>query len=196
MGQPRVPSPRETRSTGFLADVRGAAAAEIALWLTVLTVPALSVLDVGMYAFKTMEVQAAAQQAIEAGRRVCGWNAVPMTSSSNCTQSTFTSALTTGAQNTSLGSKVSVASGYPKEGYYCSTSGGTLTLVGTAGTSGSPPTPPSPNTCTSVISGSATAAGDYVQVKVTYAYAPTFNGISLSAALPTPITATAWLRLQ
>jgi len=37
---------------------------------------------------------------------------------------------------------------------------------------------------------------DYIKVAVTYAYAPVFPGISLSSALPTPITATAWLRVQ
>jgi len=187
---------RNTRGLlSFLKGNDGAAAAELMLWLTVFTVPVLSVVDLAVYAVKVMAVQTAAQQGVEAARKACGFSAVPITSASNCTQATMTGAVTTGVQGTSLGSTVSVSSGYPAEQYYCVNSSGTLVGVGTAGTSGSPPTTSS-NNCSSVVSGSSGAPGDYLKVKVTYAYSPTFPGISLASALPTPITATAWLRLQ
>lgn len=194
MNPRRVASPRGARTSGFLADRGGAAAAEIALWLTVLTLPALTVVDIGTYVYSTMQVQAAAHHAADAARKACGWNAVPLTSSSNCNQTTLTSAIAAAAQSTSLGSNVAVSSGYPQEQYYCVDATGALTAVGTAGTSGSPPTPPAD--CSGVTKTSTAAAGDYLKVQVTYTYAPMFNGITLSAGLPSPITATAWLKMQ
>jgi hypothetical protein len=192
--RPNVRTARGFRS--FLTGNEGAAAAELMLWATALTVPVLSVLDLAVYAVKVMEVQTAAEQGVEAARKACGFSAVPITSASNCTQATMNSAVTTGVQGTSLGSSVAVASGYPAEQYYCVNSSGALVGVGTAGTSGAPPTPPTTNDCSSVIAGSAGAPGDYVKVRATYAFSPTFPGISLSSALPSTITATAWLRLQ
>jgi Flp pilus assembly protein TadG len=187
-------APRHRNLRGFLADTRGAAAAELMVWVAVLIVPALSAVDIGIYCVQMMEVQSASVQAVQAARQACGFQAAPVTDSANCTQTTLTSAITAGAQATSLSSSVSVQSGYPQEQYYCVNSSGALVAVGTAGTSGSPPA--GPKDCSSVITGSATAPGDYLKVAVTFAYAPAFPGISLSAALPTPITATSWLRMQ
>jgi Flp pilus assembly protein TadG len=194
-------APRHRTLRGFLADTRGAAAAELMLWVAVLIVPALSVVDLGIYAVKIMEVNSASVQAVEAARQACGFQAVPMTDGANCTQTTLNNAISTAAQSTSLGANVSVQTGYPQEQYYCvqpatvtPPAAAVLVAVGTAGTSGTPPV--GPKDCSSVVANSATAPGDYLKVAVTYAYTPAFPGISLSGALPSPITATSWLRVQ
>ena len=44
--------------------------------------------------------------------------------------------------------------------------------------------------------GSTTAPGDYVQVTVSYPYEPIFSQASLASLLTTPITKTAWMRLN
>jgi Flp pilus assembly protein TadG len=175
------------RRLGFLRDQSGAAAAELVLWIALLIVPVLSVLDLGLYGFQRMQVEYAAQAGIQAARLACGDSAAPFTK--NCAG--LSSAVTAAVQSTLLGSSVSV-SGAPVEGYYCVNSSGTLTAVGSVG---SPPTKPSPFTCNSVVTGSTSAPGTYLQVSVTYDYTPIFT-TSIGSLLTSPIVRTAWLRIE
>jgi len=191
MGKPV--SPRASpRSAGFLSDRGGAAAAEMALWLTVMILPVMNVVDIGFYVFKRMQVELAAQSAIQAIRQQCYDSYTPITQS--C--SNLTAVATTAAQSTLLSSGVTLASGYPAEGYYCVNGSNALVLVGSSGTVGSPPTKPNPYDCSGVIGGSTSAPSVYARVGVTYTYTPPFAGITLASLLPSPIVRTAWLRVE
>ena len=181
------PSRPPRRRLGFLRDQSGAAAAELVLWIALLIVPVLSVLDLGLYGFQRMQVEYAAQAGIQAARLACGDSAAPFTK--NCAG--LSSAVTTAAQSTLLGSSVSL-SGAPVEGYYCVDSSGALAAVGSVG---SPPTKPSPFTCDSVTTGSSSSPGTYLQVTVTYDYSPVFT-TPIASLFGTKIERTAWLRVE
>jgi hypothetical protein len=102
----------------------------------------------------------------------------------NCTG--LSTAVTTAAQSTSLGTGVTVASGYPGEEFYC-VSGTTLQSIGTS--------PPSPYNCSTATPPNASAPpGDYIVVNVNYSYTPTFSGLSLASAHT--LTATAMQRVD
>jgi len=74
-------------------------------------------------------------------------------------------------------------SGYPAENYYCVNASNALILQGPVS---SPPT-----ACSGGV-----APGDYLQVGVTYLYAPLFPGNSVMSVLGvTSITKTSWLRM-
>ena len=105
--------------------------------------------------------------------------------------------MTTAVQSTTLGSNVSLASGSPAEGYYCPTTSGTLTLVGSAGTVGTPPSG-EPATCSGVSGAANTSAapGDYVEISVTYTFTPMFGSMSIASLLTSPITKSTWTRLN
>jgi Flp pilus assembly protein TadG len=179
----------------LLRETRGAAAAEFAIWVPVVMIPLMNVGDLSMYVYRSMQVQNAAQIGAQAGWRACS-SASQTPATQNC--SAFSNAVSAGVQNTSLGSKVTLASGYPQEGYYCTTTSGTLTLVGTSGTVATPPTTPSPDTCAAVSGASdpTVAPGDYITVKVTYSFTSIFSGLTVAALLPSPMTATAMTRIN
>lgn len=180
------------RSHPFLADQRGTAATELVLWSALLILPIASVVDLGIYAFQSMQVQAAAQAGAQAARAACRPYFPPFTA--NCAG--LSSAVTSGVATTTIGGSVSVESGYPKEGFYCANGSNTLTLIGSTGTVAAPPSKPSPYTCNSVVSGSSGLPSDYLQVKVNFTYTPTLSSVSVGNLLPTTITRTTWIRLQ
>lgn len=180
------------KNPAFLADRRGAAAAEMALWLTVLVLPVSSVVDLGFYVFKRMQVELAAQAAVQAIRKECYDSNIPITQ--NCAN--VTTVATTAAQSTLLGTGVTLSSGYPAEGYYCVNGSNALVLVGASGRVGSPPTKPDPYDCSGVVGGSTSSPSIYARVGVTYAYTPPYAGISLASLLPSQIVSTAWLRIE
>ncbi|WP_312162152.1 TadE/TadG family type IV pilus assembly protein [Phenylobacterium sp.] len=179
--------------TAFWRETRGAAAAEFVLWLALLTLPLLNAVDLGIYVFQKMQVQMAAQAATHAVWRACDAPA-KLPAVTNCTGLAAT--IQTAAQSTSLGSQITVVAGSPTEGYYCVDGAGALQVVGVAGTIGSAPTRPTPFTCATRITGSTTAPGDYVQVTVSFPYQPVFDQVSMANLLTTPITHTAWMRLN
>jgi len=180
----------------FLGDSKGAAAAEFVLWLGLLIIPMASAVDVGIYAFQKMQVEMASQAAVQAAWKACDTaGKLPATKTATNCGADLTTTITTAAQSTSLGTGVTIASGSPVEGYYCTAADNTLQLVGATGVIGSPPTKPSPFTCATVVAGSTIAPGDYLQVTVSYSYAPVFSGVSIAELLTTPITKTAWTRL-
>jgi Flp pilus assembly protein TadG len=177
----------------FGRETRGAAAVEFVLWLAVLVLPLMNAVDLGVYVFQKMQVQMAAQAATHAVWRDCD-KAAELPAVVNCTG--LASTIQTAAQSTSLGANVTVVAGSPSEGYYCVDSAGALKLVGVAGKIGTTPTKPSPFNCATQVTGSTTAPGDYVQVTVSFPYQPVFPSVSVASLLTTPITKTAWMRLN
>ena len=88
----------------------------------------------------------------------------------------LTAAITAAIQSTSLGTAVTLQSGYPQEGYYCANSSGVLQSVGSLSSR--------PADCSAAGNASATP-GDYIQVRVNYSYAPLFPGITVMSATAT-----------
>lgn len=155
---------------------------EFALVLSLLIVPILNVVDFAMYGWDRMQVDNAAQIASQAAWATC----IPPTylpAQTNC--SGMSSAVTTAAQSTSLGTAVTVTS--TTENYYCLNNSNVLVTVGTyPGTK--------PGDCSSVGSASDTP-GEYVKVTVSYTYTPLFPAVSIASVLASPIVRTAWMRL-
>jgi Flp pilus assembly protein TadG len=179
----------------FLKDTNGAAAAEFVLWLSLLIIPILSVVDLGVFAMQRMQVDVASQAAVQAAWRLCDTPAKLEPASDNCPG--LADAITAGAQSTTLGTAVSVASGSPLDGYYCAASDSTLKPAG-SGMSWiiGATAPKKPGDCKAVTTGSKTAPGEWVQVTVNFTYAPVFSSVSVASLLPTTISRTAWIRLS
>ena len=76
------------------------------------------------------------------------------------------------------------------EDYKC-VSSSTSALVST----GTFPTPP-PNKCNSYGGSANDTPGDYIQVTGSFAYSPFFPAASVASLLTTPITHSAWTRLN
>lgn len=170
----------------YLRGQQGAAAVEFALMLGVFTIALPSTVDLGIYAYDTIQVQNSAQMAVQAVWAACGQ--LPATSSTACP--TAQSALNTAVQQTSLGSGVTVSS--VTEGYYCANGSGVLTAVGATGNF-STPLSSNPGSCPT---GSQTSyPGDYMWVTVSYTYTPVFAQASVASLLGTTIQGTAWMRL-
>ena len=170
----------------YQRDTSGAAAAEFALWVTVLTVPVYNVVDISFYTYQHMQVENAAQVAAQAVWQLCNTSA-KLPATRNCAN--LTSALTSAAQSTSLGTGVTLPTGSPTEGYYCVNGSNALVLVGAV-------TAAAPSSCSAFVAGNTSAPGDYAQVQVSYTYTPAFPGVSVVSLLATPIVKTAWMRLN
>ncbi len=180
------------RLSTYRSRTDGAAAVEMALWVSVLTVPFLSISDLGIYAYSKMQVENASQMAAQSAWQYCGTSAqIPAVT--NCTN--LQTVMTNAAQSTTLSTHVTVATAAITEGYYCTNSSGALQLVGTAGTLSTAPVAPSPNNCDTVL-GTGVTPADYVQVTASYTYAPIFAHISVASFLPTTISKQSWIRLQ
>jgi Flp pilus assembly protein TadG len=180
----------------FAAETRGTAAAEFVLWLSVLVIPILSAIDVGAYAYQRMQTQIAAQAAAQYVWHLCDYTigGTPAFDPAKCPKLSLNN-IATAARNTTLGEGVTVTS--VREGYYCVDSAGVLHAVGAASSAvGTAPTAPSPFTCASVTAGSTTPPGDYVSATVSYAFTPIFSGLSIGSLLTSPITQTAYVRLN
>ena len=129
-----------------------------------------------------MQTDYSAQMGAQAAFKTCnGKNPPELT---NCAG--LNAAVTTAVQSTSLGTGVTLASGYPGEEFYC-VSGTALQSIGTS--------PPSPYDCsTATPSDASTKPGDYIVVQVNYSYTPVFSGLSLASAHT--LTATAMQRVD
>ena len=176
----------------FSRNTRGVAATEFVLWLTVLVLPLLNVVDLSMYMYQRMQVEAAAQAAVQAAWNACNTSALLPTK--NCTGVLTT--MQTAAQGTSLGANIALTAANVTEGYYCSNGSGALVLVGTAGSTTTLPTKPNPFTCATSGGGSSKAPGDYLQATTSYTYSPLFPYASIVSLLNTTVTKTAWMRLD
>ena len=170
--------------TQFREDTRGAAAVEFALCSMMLVVGLMNAVDVGYYGYTRMQVESAAQVGAQMAWKTCSSNSM-LPATQNC--SGLTTAITAAVQSTSLGTAVTLASGYPTEGYYCANSSNQLVSVGSLSSR--------PANCSSQ-SQSGTTPGDYIQVQVTYQYKSMFPGITIiNSVAPTTISKTTWMRL-
>ena len=162
-------------------DVRGVAAVEFALIALMLSVGLLNVADVGVFASTKMQLENATEMGAQATLKTCNANQVPATT--NCPG--LNSAVTAAIQSTSLGTHVTLASGYPSEGYYCVNSAGALVYVAAVGSK--------PSNCSSV--GGTSSPADYVLVQATYHYTPLFPGITVTSAFSGTLSKTTYVRV-
>ena len=176
----------------LLRDESGLAAMELALVAGTLSTVMLNGVEIGRFYFAKMELQNATQMAAQNVWKVCDTpTKAPVTR--NCAGRT--TAMETGLQSTSLGTSVTLSSGYPTEAYYCaSTTDGSLIIVGpVSNNDGTAATKPS--TCSPNGSGSDTP-GDYIVIRAQYTYTPIFRGITIGSLLPTTVTSTTTMRIQ
>ena len=145
---------------------------EFALIAPILVVLIINILDFSMLIWARMQVDYSAQMGGRAAYKTCSTATGTYPGTTNC--ASLSGVVTTAIQATSLGTGVTLTSGYPTETYYC-VSGTTLQSVGSYSS------PPSPFNCSAAGSASTTP-GDYIEVDVTYSYAPTFAGLSLAFA--------------
>ncbi len=167
----------------FGAAARGVAGIEFAIVGPLLALGLLNAVDVGYYAYEGMEVWNAAEVGAQAARTNCNnLTTTLLPATVNCPALNAT--ITTAIQSTSLGTKVTLVSGYPAEAYYCVNASNALILQGPVS---SPPT-----ACSSGIS-----PGDFLQVDVTYPYTPLFSGkLCVMCGLGvTSISNTTWMRM-
>lgn len=166
-------------------DLRGSAAIEFAAASLVLVVGVLNAVDLGFYEFHRMEVENAAQVGAQAAWKTCNDTSTMLPATQNC--SGLTAAVTAAIQSTSMGSGVSLASGYPTEGYYCVSGSGAMQSVGSLFNK--------PADC-SAAGDPTSSPGDYIQVGVSSSYSSMFPGVTVMGAWGiTSISATSWMRL-
>jgi Flp pilus assembly protein TadG len=170
------------RTRAMWVDQRGVAAIEFGFFAVFLSLALVNVTDVSIYIYQRMQVENATQVAAQAAWKACDLPQLPATT--NC------SGLTTAVQNalgsTSLGTRVSLVSGSPSEGYYCVNSLNALQYVSNVSSK--------PADCTAAGMPSL-KPGDYIQVQTTFPYAPLFPGLSVTGTFATPINRTAIMRL-
>lgn len=175
---------RRLGAAGLAADVRGAASIEFAFCLSIMTFAMLAGVDAADFYVHRLQVDNATQMAAQAAWQNCDTTKLPATT--NCTG--FTAAVTASLQSTSLGTGITLQTGYPAEGYYCVNTAGTLQKVGDV-------TSAPPSDCGSVGQASD-QPGDYVQIKTQYTYAPIFNVLNFSSLIPTSIQSSSLVRLK
>jgi hypothetical protein len=176
----------------YALNRRGAAAAEIALFLVMIIVPVLSAADLSFYVYRRMQVDMAAQAAAAAAWTLCDTSA-KLPAVQNCnTNSALTNAINTAVASTTLGNAVTLVSGYPLEGYYCVNGSNAYVPAGAVATIGGAPTKQA--NCQN-FTGNASIPADYLQVQVSFTYTPVFTALPITAFLPTTITRTAWMRM-
>lgn len=167
------------RLRAFGREEGGLAAIEFALIAGTLSVGLLNAVDVGVYAFKRMEVENAAQMGVQAAWKTCDSSHIPATTA--CPS--MSAAVTQAVQATSLGTSVTVAS--TTEGYYCVNSTGSLVYVSAVSSK--------PTSCSSV--GGTASPADYIVVQDTYTYAPIFPGVTVASTFSTTLSKTTYMRL-
>jgi len=166
-------------------DCRGVAAVEFSIAATMIIVAVLNGVDVGLYEYRRMQVENAAQVGAQAAWKACYDTSSMLPATTKC--SGLNDAITAAIHSTSLGTAVSVASGFPQEGYYCVNSSGALQSVGDVSNK--------PANC-SAAGNAAILPGDYLQVGVTFVYTPLFSNLTVMGASGiTSITMTSWMRL-
>jgi hypothetical protein len=150
-----------------------------------LAVGLLNAVDLGYYTYRRMEVENAAEAGAQAAWKTCNDTSTMLPATTNC--SGLDAAVTAAIQSTSLGDSVSLLPGYPAEGYYCVNTSNALLSVGSLSNK--------PANC-SAAGNPSTSPGDYIQVGVTFAYAPLFPGVTVMGAWGiVSISKTSWMRL-
>ena len=163
-------------------DRRGVAAIEFSVFAALISLGMLNVTDIAVYVYQRMQVEYATQAGAQAAWHTCDITHLPATN--NC--SGLSTAVQNAVQGTSLGTRVTLQTGSPSEGYYCVNSSNALVWVADVNHK--------PTDCSSVGS-PGLAPGDYIQIATTFSYAPMFPGITVTGAFTTPITRTALMRL-
>jgi len=171
--------------TALKSDQQGTSAIEFSFFAALLSFAALNLTDISIYVYQRMQLENAAQIGAQAVWKACDPFKGYLPATTNCPGMTTT--LTSAVQSTSLGTSVSIQSGYPAEGYYCVNSSGSLQYVSAISSK--------PADCSAV--GMATLQpADYIQIQTTYSYAPLFPGITVAGLFSTPITKTTMIRLN
>lgn len=164
-------------------DRRGLAAIELSMIAPLLIIGLLNTVDIARYLYQRMAVQNASQMGAQAAWKTCDPTHLPATQ--NC--SGLNAALTAAVQDTPLGNAVTVASGFPTEGYYCVNSSNALVYVSDVSSK--------PADCSSVGNAGATP-GDFIKVQVSFSYTPVFGSLSIARTFPSLITSTSLMRLR
>jgi len=172
----------KTRRSALVKDVRGLAAIEFGFIAAFLSVAALNVADLSMFFFQKLEANNATQMGAQAAWATCDLNHIPATV--KCPG--MNDAITRSIHSTSLGSTISLRSGYPTEAYYCIDSSGSLQRMSDVS---------SPPADCSAAGSSSTGPADYVMIQTSYTYTPVFTGMSVGSLLPSTIVSTSWVRL-
>jgi Flp pilus assembly protein TadG len=170
------------RMKAMSADQSGVAAIEFGIFALLLFVALANVVDVTMSLYQRMQAENATQVAAQAAWKACDLPKLPATV--NCPG--LTTAISNALGSTSLGTRVSLVSGSPAEGYYCVNSSNALQYVSDVSSK--------PLDCTAAGTPSL-QPGDYIQVQTTFTYTPIFPGLSISSTFPSPINRTALMRL-
>jgi Flp pilus assembly protein TadG len=165
------------------SDQRGASAIEFSFFAGMLSLGLLNTADIAIYVYQRMEVENATQMGAQAAWKTCDQGHLPATK--NCPQ--LLNAIQNAVQSTSLGTKVTLQSNSPSEGYYCLNKSNTLEYVSDV--------TQRPADCT-VAGMPSLKPADFIQVKTTYAYAPIFSDITVARFFTTPITRTSFMRLD
>ena len=170
------------RTRAIWSDQRGVAAIEFGLFGIILAFALVNVTDISIYIYQRMQAENATEIAAQAAWKACDLPKLPATI--NCP------GLATAVQNaltsTSLGTRVSLISGSPSDGYYCINSSNALQYISDVSSK--------PADCTAAGMPSL-QPGDYIQVQTTFTYAPIFPGLSVASTFATPINRTAIMRL-
>lgn len=154
----------------YLRRDSGAAATELAIWLSVLTLPFLNVIDFGLYLYQRIQVENAAQLSVQAAWQA--WPSCTGSISSTPTATTCTALIDAAQQaghSTNLGVNVTIPT--PTVGKFCVVSGALSADC-------DPP-----------------ATAIYVQIAATKAYAPLFGAVSIGSQFGSSIARTAWMRV-
>jgi len=165
----------------FWRDCVGAVAVETAMISLLLVTLIAQALDFGWYVYCALQVRMAAQAAVAQAAINCNTSA-KLPATVNC--SGLTTAMTTAAQQVSLGTGISIAS--TTEGYYChnTSASNALTAKGSLASK--------PADCTPY---STDKPSDFIKVQTSYTFAPLFPGLSVVSPFAGPISATAWMRV-
>jgi Flp pilus assembly protein TadG len=186
--QSRRSSPRKFalkfagKTMAIWGDQRGVAAIEFGIFAIFLSLAFVNVTDVSIYIYQRMQAENATQVAVQAAWKTCDLSQLPATT--NCPG--LANAIQNAIQSTSLGTRVSLISGSPSEGYYCVNSSNALQYVSNVSSK--------PADCTAAGMPSL-QPGDYIQVQTTFPYVPLFPGLSVASTFATPINRTAIMRL-
>jgi Flp pilus assembly protein TadG len=170
------------KATAIRTNRRGVAAIEFAFLAVFLSFALANVTDVSIYIYQRMEAENATQVAAQAARKACDLSHLPATI--NC--SGLTTAVQNALQSTSLGTRISLISGSPSEGYYCVNSANALQFISDVSSK--------PADCTAAGMPNL-QPGDYIQIQTTFPYTTLFPGLSVASTFATPIHRTTIMRL-
>jgi Flp pilus assembly pilin Flp len=171
------------RVASFRDDRRGVVAIEFAIFAGILSYAILNVADISIYIYQRMQVENATQMAAQAAWQTCDMLSLPATT--NCPG--LINAVQSALHSTSLGTRISLQAGSPSEGYYCLDSADVLQRVSDVTSK--------PADCSAVGSSNLQPA-DYIRIDTTFPYKSLFPGVTVADSFATPITKTAWMRLD